>query len=100
MREAKGKPRYGLPGRALSAGLPGPALAEEGRLSLDGNVSSYLPEWDDARVEVIGGEGGNARARARRPISVRDLLCHTSGLSYGFASSSQEGRSTLQYNVT
>ena len=71
-----------------------PALAEEGKLNLDGHVSSYLPEWDDDKVEVIGdGDGGNVRAR--RPISVRDLMCHTSGLSYGFASSSQEGPSIM-----
>ena len=55
-------------------------------------MSSYLPEWDDSRVEVIAshGEGETRTVKAERPITVRDLLCHTSGLSYGFLCSSPE----------
>ena len=67
-------------------------LTEEGKVSLDGKVSSYLPEWDDSRVEVIAshGEGEIRTVKAERPITVRDLLCHTFGLSYGFLCSSRE----------
>ena len=67
-------------------------LTEEGKVSLDGKVSSYLPQWDDSRVEVIAshGEGETRTFKAERPITVRDLLCHTSGLSYGFLCSSPE----------
>ena len=68
--------------------------SEEGKLSLDGKVSSYLPAWDDNKVEVIASlkEGEGATVKASRPITIRDLLCHTSGLSYGFLCSSPEVR--------
>ena len=54
-------------------------LHEEGRFRLDDPVSKYLPEFAD--VQVVGRR---ARPRARRPapITVEDLLLHTSGLSH------------------
>ena len=55
-------------------------------------MSSYLPAWDDSKVEVIASldEGEAGTVKAARPITIRDLLCHTSGLSYGFLCSSPE----------
>jgi CubicO group peptidase (beta-lactamase class C family) len=62
-------------------------LMEEGRLALIEPVSDYLPELKD--LEVAGAASGmraNAGAkleRARRAITLQDLLRHTSGLTYG-----------------
>jgi CubicO group peptidase (beta-lactamase class C family) len=53
-------------------------LFEEGRFTLDDPVSKYLPEF--ATVVVSDGSGGT-RPPAR-PITVRDLLLHTSGLNH------------------
>jgi len=53
-------------------------LISEGRASLDAPVSQFLPEFAGVRVAPDGGTG---RPPAR-PISVRDLLLHTSGLSH------------------
>jgi len=50
-------------------------LVEEGRIALDDPVSRYIPAWSDLRVH-----GGAVPSRAMR---VADLLCHTSGLTYG-----------------
>jgi CubicO group peptidase (beta-lactamase class C family) len=50
-------------------------LAEEGRLQLASPVGDYLPEF---REPVVGVE----RVRARRAMTVQDLLRHTSGLTY------------------
>jgi CubicO group peptidase (beta-lactamase class C family) len=62
-------------------------LAEEGRLRLVNPVSTYLPELKDLQVGVeVTGASGEAELRlepARREMSVQDLLCHTSGLTYG-----------------
>lgn len=52
-------------------------LHDEGRFGLDDPVSRYLPEFDRVRV----GSGPDARPPAR-PVTVRDLLLHTSGLSH------------------
>ena len=54
-------------------------LVEEGRLDLDAPVSTYIPSWQDLKVF---GDGSNESPK--RQMVVRDLLRHTSGLSYGF----------------
>ncbi|MDA1014414.1 MAG: serine hydrolase [Planctomycetota bacterium] len=57
-------------------------LVEQGKLRLDDPVAKYLPELKD--LEVIAGENGEKTVKAERRISVRDLLRHTSGMTYGF----------------
>ena len=54
-------------------------LVEEGRLALGDPVSRYLPAFAHTTVAVRA----DSAAPARRPITVRDLLTHTSGISYG-----------------
>ena len=62
-------------------------LCEEGRLLLDDPVSRYIPAFADSKVGVI--EGGTLQTvPARRPITVQDLLRHTSGLTYEFRGNS------------
>lgn len=55
-------------------------LYEEGRFQLDDPVSRFLPAFRDMRVFAGDGE----TVPAERAITVRDLLTHTSGLTYGF----------------
>ena len=50
-------------------------LFEEGRFSLSDPVAKYLPEFGDLRV-------GSTRRAPARPITVEDLLLHTSGLNH------------------
>ncbi|MGE0361798.1 MAG: serine hydrolase domain-containing protein [Vicinamibacterales bacterium] len=54
-------------------------LHDEGRFRLDDPVARYLPEFDD--VQVVDAPGAPPR-RPVRPITVEDLLLHTSGLSH------------------
>lgn len=51
-------------------------LHDEGRFALDDAVARYLPEFGEAMV--VGGDG--VRRSPARPITVRDLLLHTSGI--------------------
>ncbi|HVV20454.1 MAG TPA: serine hydrolase domain-containing protein [Pseudonocardiaceae bacterium] len=53
-------------------------LYEEGRFQLDDPVAAYLPEWRDLRVLTDDGPREPAR-----PMTVRDLLTHMSGLVGG-----------------
>jgi CubicO group peptidase (beta-lactamase class C family) len=55
-------------------------LYEEGKLRLDDPVSKYLPQLKGLRVHA--GEGREP-VPARREMTVRDLMRHTSGLTYG-----------------
>jgi len=58
-------------------------LVEQGRLQLDDPASKYLPVLKD--LMVLTGKGDDAQPRpARRGITIRDLLRHTSGLTYGY----------------
>ncbi|MET3494367.1 serine hydrolase domain-containing protein [Variovorax boronicumulans] len=63
-------------------------LVEDGRLKLDDPISVYLPEYANMTVgvEKPGADGKPAleTVPARRPITVQDLMRHTSGLTYGF----------------
>ncbi|WP_296598363.1 serine hydrolase [Phenylobacterium sp.] len=55
-------------------------LVEEGKLDLDAPVSKYLPEY--ANLAVWQADGSTVPAA--RPMLVRHLMSHTSGLIYGF----------------
>ena len=60
-------------------------LYEEGKFQLDGPIAEHLPEFKEPRVFVSGGTDGDPLVTepATRGITFRDLLTHTSGLSYG-----------------
>lgn len=58
-------------------------LVEEGRLLLSDPVGRYLPEFMKTTVAVPDEHGGYEVVEAERPITIHDLLTHTSGLSYG-----------------
>ncbi len=58
-------------------------LQEEGALNMDDPVGRYIPEFMHTTVAVPRADGGYDVVPAKRPITVRDLVTHTSGVSYG-----------------
>jgi CubicO group peptidase (beta-lactamase class C family) len=58
-------------------------LQEEGRLLISDPVGKYLPEFRETTVAVPKQGGGYEVVKAKRPVTIRDLLTHTSGVSYG-----------------
>jgi CubicO group peptidase (beta-lactamase class C family) len=58
-------------------------LVEEGRLGLNTPVSEFIPPFDKTTVAVRGENGVVSTVPATRRITVRDLLTHTAGISYG-----------------
>lgn len=58
-------------------------LYEEGKLKLDDPVSKYIPEFKGLKVVADPDAEKIMQVPAKREISVRDLLRHTSGLTYG-----------------
>ena len=59
-------------------------LYERGLFDLDDPVANYLPEFSDMKVLQTNASRIDEVSPALNPISVRHLLSHTSGLSYGF----------------
>ena len=59
-------------------------LYEEGRFQLDDPVHRFIPSWRDLRIFVGGNYPTFKTAPVERPMTIRDLLSHTSGLTYGF----------------
>jgi CubicO group peptidase (beta-lactamase class C family) len=61
-------------------------LVEEGKLSLSDPVAKYIPAFADMKVgiEKPGETPALALEPLRRPITIEDLMRHTSGLTYGF----------------
>ena len=57
-------------------------LAEEGRLGLGDPVALYIPAFERTTV-ATRADTGRALVPARRRITIRDLLTHTAGISYG-----------------
>ena len=57
-------------------------LYEEGKFLLDDPVSKYLPEFKNSRVLVKPASGATYTIPAAKEITIRDLLRHTSGITY------------------
>jgi CubicO group peptidase (beta-lactamase class C family) len=57
-------------------------LYEEGRFLLDDPVSKFIPEFKNAKVLVKPASGKPYTIPASREITIRNLLTHTSGLTY------------------
>ena len=59
-------------------------LYEEGRFLLDDSVSKYLPEFKNLQVFVKPASGQPYTIPATKEITIRDLLRHTSGITYNW----------------
>lgn len=59
-------------------------LVEDGRLTVTDAISKYLPEFKNPKVLMPGSGGDSKLVPASREITIRDLLTHTSGLTYRF----------------
>ena len=65
-------------------------LFEEGRFRLDDPISNWLPEYTDHQVRIVDGVRARVVPEAR-PVTVRHVLTHTSGLTLN-----PEGRGLTQ----
>src|SRR6202140_1638406 len=63
-------------------------LVDDGRLSLSDPVSKYIPDFANMKVGVEKHDENEKPALVleplKRPITIEDLLLHTSGIPYGF----------------
>jgi len=70
-------------------------LVEEGRIGLTDPVSKFIPAFEKTTVALPPPAGAVAGSPvsvvpAKRPITIRDLLTHTAGISYGHGPAEQQ----------
>lgn len=70
------------------------ALYEDGKLGLDDPVSKHLPDLKNLKVA-----SGSAETTAEREMTIRDLMRHTSGLSYGSSGNAAADQAYSAANV-
>ena len=58
-------------------------LQEDGKLLITDPIGKYLPEFMNTTVAQPNERGGYDEVSANRNITIRDLLTHTAGISYG-----------------
>lgn len=58
-------------------------LVEEGALTLNTRAGEFIPSFARTTVAVANERGVMTQVPARRAITIRDLLTHTAGISYG-----------------
>ncbi len=59
-------------------------LYEHGHFQLSDPVHKFIPSWRNLRVFRMGNHPSFLTEPCQRAMTVRDLLTHTSGLTYGF----------------
>src|SRR5262245_39947855 len=60
-------------------------LMEEGKINLTDPVSNFISAYASTKV-AVRGDTGITVVPAKRRITIRDLLTHTAGISYGTSS--------------
>jgi len=74
-------------------------LWEEGKFRLDDPISKYIPEFKNPQVlkTFQFSDTSYTTVPAKSEITIRQLLCHTSGLGYGFISDAVDENFKLLY---
>jgi CubicO group peptidase (beta-lactamase class C family) len=77
-------------------------LWEEGKFSMDDPVSKYIPTFANQKVlsSLNWKDSTYTAVPATRPVTIRDLLTHTSGLGYPGIGSPQENALYAKHMVT
>ena len=74
-------------------------LYEEGLFQLDDPVSKYIPEFKDLKVFSSKDKDGIHVVDQIKPMTIRNLLTHTSGLTYGMYDINGNTPVDLMYNA-
>jgi len=66
------------------------SLYERGMFQLNDPVARFIPQWRDLKVRERTADGAEQLVDPQRPMTVRDLMMHMSGLGFGGGRTLQE----------
>jgi CubicO group peptidase (beta-lactamase class C family) len=66
------------------------SLYERGMFQLNDPVTRFIPQWRDLKVRERTADGAERLVEPYRPMTVRDLMMHMSGLGFGGGMTLQE----------
>ncbi len=80
-------------------------LFEEGRWQLNDPVAKYIPEFANLKVFGIDAKGNMTLVDQTHPMTMRELMSHTAGFTYGYFSNTpvdklQREANLLDVNIT
>jgi CubicO group peptidase (beta-lactamase class C family) len=75
-------------------------LYEQGAFQLSDPVHRFIPQWTDLKVREKSDDGSSRLVDPQRPMSVRDLMMHMSGLGFAgrglpIVKTDDEGRTSV-----
>lgn len=75
-------------------------LLEQGKWQLNDPVSKYIPEWADLKVAKVDPASGHvSTVPPDHPMTMRELMSHSGGLSYGFFGGTAVDKQYMEQNV-
>ena len=64
-------------------------LIEEGKIRLSDPVTLYIPQFASMKVLVVNEDGTTSQEKQKKPLTIRDLATHTSGIAYNFTANKE-----------
>ena len=74
-------------------------LYEEGAFQLSDPVHKFIPQWRNLSVFASGMYPHFLTTPVKRPMTIRDLMTHQSGLTYGFMTRSNVDRAYRKLDI-
>ena len=74
-------------------------LFEEGRWQLNDPVAKYIPEFANLKVFALDAKGNMTLVDQTHPMTMRELMSHTAGFSYGYFSNTPVDKLQREANV-
>jgi CubicO group peptidase (beta-lactamase class C family) len=74
-------------------------LCEQGKCELSDAVHKFIPQWENLRVFKSGSHPMFVTEPLKRPMIIRDLMTHTSGLTYAFMEATNVDAAYRKLNI-
>ncbi|HEX4242242.1 MAG TPA: serine hydrolase domain-containing protein [Steroidobacteraceae bacterium] len=74
-------------------------LFEEGKWQLNDPVANYVPQFSGLKVYATDARGNVTYVDQKHPMTMRELMSHTAGFTYGYFSNTPVDKLQIQANL-